>query len=45
MADQTATVAELRKLVADFVAERRWQGYRDPKNLGLSIAIKTAERR
>ncbi len=43
MADQTATVAELRELVADFVAERQWQGYHDPKNLAMSIAIEAAE--
>ena len=29
--------------MADFVAERQWQGYHDPKNLSMSIAIETAE--
>jgi dCTP diphosphatase len=43
MPDQTVTVAELRNLVTDFVAERQWQKYHDPKNLAMSIAIEAAE--
>ncbi len=43
MSDTDTTVAQLRKLVADFVAERRWQPYHDPKNLAMSIAIEAAE--
>ncbi len=43
MPDDTVTVAELRQAVADFVAEREWQGYHDAKNLAMSIAIETAE--
>ncbi len=37
------TVAELVKLVDDFVAERDWQRFHDPKNLSASIAIEAAE--
>ena len=43
MADDSTTVAALRQVVADFVAEREWQRYHDPKNLAMSIAIETGE--
>lgn len=43
MDDKTTTVAELKQLVADFVAERDWQQFHDPKNLSMSIAIEAAE--
>ena len=43
MADDTTTVARLRRLLADFVAEREWEKYHDPKNLSMAIAIETAE--
>src|SRR5262245_10537101 len=43
MPDATTTVFELRQLVANFVAERQWQIYHDPKNLSMSIAIEAAE--
>ena len=43
MADDTTTVGGLRRLLADFVAEREWEKYHDPKNLSMAIAIETAE--
>lgn len=43
MPDQTTTVADLRQLVTQFVAERQWQIYHDPKNLSMAIAIEAAE--
>ncbi len=43
MPDQSMTVADLRKLVADFIAEREWESYHDGKNLSMSIAIEAAE--
>ena len=43
MNDQRTTVAELKKMIADFVAEREWQPFHDPKNLAASIAIEAAE--
>ena len=43
MHDSTTTVAELIKLVNDFVVERQWQQFHDPKNLSASIAIEAAE--
>ena len=42
MDDQT-TIAELSQLVRQFVSERDWQPYQDPKNLSSSIAIEAAE--
>ncbi len=41
--DADTTVADLRRLVARFVAEREWQRFHDPKNLAMSIAIEAAE--
>jgi len=41
--DSTTTVAELGKLVEDFVAERDWQPFHDAKNLSASISIEAAE--
>ena len=43
MNDKQTTVAELVKLVDDFVAERKWEPFHDPKNLSASIAIEAAE--
>ena len=43
MQDTTTTVGELIKLIDDFVAERDWQPFHDPKNLSASIAIEAAE--
>ncbi len=43
MDDKTTTVAELIKLMDDFVAQRKWEPFHDPKNLSASIAIEAAE--
>jgi dCTP diphosphatase len=43
MTDETTTVAQLRRVLGDFVAQREWEKYHDPKNLSMSIAIETAE--
>lgn len=43
MPDATTPVAELKKLVAEFVAQRDWQRYHVPKHLAMSIAIEAAE--
>ncbi len=43
MNDAANTIADLKKLVADFIAERHWQPFHDPKNLSASIAIEAAE--
>ena len=43
MSDATTTVADLRALLAEFVAQRDWHVYHDAKNLAMSIAIEAAE--
>lgn len=43
MQDQVTTVAELKRLVGDFIREREWERYHSPKNLAMSIAIEAAE--
>ena len=43
MTDDRTTVAELRKRMADFVRQRDWEQFHDPKNLSASIAIEAAE--
>lgn len=43
MKDSTATVDSLKRLMADFVAERDWEPFHDAKNLSASIAIEAAE--
>jgi dCTP diphosphatase len=43
MSDDRTTIAELRKLMADFVAERQWEIFHAPKNLAMSLAIEAAE--
>ena len=42
-ADSTTTVAELRRLVAEFVDRRDWRQFHSPKNLSMSLAIEAAE--
>ena len=43
MSDHDTPLAELRGLVADFVAERDWGQFHTPKNLSVSLAIEAAE--
>lgn len=43
MTDAQTTVADLRRCVADFVAERDWRQFHAPKNLAMSMAIEAAE--
>jgi NTP pyrophosphatase (non-canonical NTP hydrolase) len=43
LSDSNTTVAELRKLVADFVAERDWSQFHSPKNVSMALAIEAAE--
>lgn len=42
-ADETTTLAELRKVVHTFVSERNWQQFHSPKNLSMALAIEAAE--
>lgn len=41
--DATTTVAELRQLIADFVAERDWSQFHSPKNVSMALAVEAAE--
>jgi NTP pyrophosphatase (non-canonical NTP hydrolase) len=41
--DSETTIADLKKLVADFVADRDWSRFHAPKNLSMSLAIEAAE--
>lgn len=41
--DQATTIAELRQVVQDFVDQRNWQEFHNPKNLAMSLAIETGE--
>ncbi len=41
--DASTTVADLRRVIADFIAEREWASYHDAKNLSMSVAIEAAE--
>jgi len=41
--DTQTTVAELIRLVDDFVAERQWEPFHDPKNLSMAMAIEAGE--
>ena len=43
MTDSTTTIADLKQLVADFVAQRDWRQFHAPKNLSMSLAIEAAE--
>lgn len=43
MPDQQTTVAELRELLRQFVAERRWEQFHTPKNLTMALSIEAAE--
>lgn len=43
MQDSKTTVSELTQLINEFVTEREWEPFHDPKNLSMSIAIEAAE--
>ncbi len=43
MADRETTVGDLREAVQKFVSARKWEGFHNPKNLAMSIAIEAAE--
>lgn len=43
MDDAHTTLAELKKMVQEFVAERDWQQFHTPKNLSVKLAVEVAE--
>ena len=43
MPDNKTTIAQLKRLVNDFVDRRDWHQFHSPKNLAMSLAIEAAE--
>jgi NTP pyrophosphatase (non-canonical NTP hydrolase) len=43
MSDATTTLAALKELVRQFVAERDWEQFHSPKNLSMGLAAEAAE--
>lgn len=41
--DPQTTLADLKQIMATFVAERDWQQFHAPKNLAMSVAIEAGE--
>jgi NTP pyrophosphatase (non-canonical NTP hydrolase) len=41
--DQITTVETLRREIAEFIRERDWEQFHDPKNLSMAIATEAAE--
>lgn len=41
--DKDTTVWRLKEHVSQFIEEREWQKYHNPKNLAMSISIEAAE--
>ena len=43
MDDTRTTLAELKKMVQEFVSERTWEQFHTPKNLSIKLAVEAAE--
>jgi NTP pyrophosphatase (non-canonical NTP hydrolase) len=43
LSDEAITLLELRKSVSDFIAERQWQQFHNPKDLVAAIAVEAGE--
>lgn len=43
MSDSETTLAELRRIVAEFVDRRDWHQFHTPKNVAMSLSIEAAE--
>lgn len=43
MNDNKTDISNLKKIVKEFVDEREWRQFHNPKNLSMSIAIESAE--
>jgi len=41
--DEDTSVSALRREIADFIRERDWEQFHDPKNLSIAIATEAAE--
>tara|TARA_Y100000591_G_scaffold294416_1_gene282994 strand:- start:558 stop:905 length:348 start_codon:yes stop_codon:yes gene_type:complete len=43
MNDINTTITELKKIVEDFIDERDWSQFHNPKNLSMALAIEAGE--
>ena len=43
MNDGNTTITELKKIVEDFVNERDWSQFHNPKNISMALAIEAGE--
>ena len=43
MDDRSTTITELKKIVEDFVNERDWSQFHNPKNLSMALSIEASE--
>ena len=43
MNDSNTTITELKKIVEDFVDERDWSQFHNPKNLSMALTIEAGE--
>jgi dCTP diphosphatase len=43
MNDATATIAELKKIANEFIEERDWRQFHDPKNMAMNLTGEAAE--
>jgi dCTP diphosphatase len=43
MSDNTATVAQLKKIADQFIEGRDWKQYHSPKNLSMNISLEANE--
>lgn len=43
MRDDAVTLAELKRAVERFIAEREWEGFHHPKDLAISLSLEAAE--
>ena len=43
MNDTQTTLQELRSIAAQFVKDRNWQQFHDPKNLSMALSVEAAE--
>jgi dCTP diphosphatase len=43
MNDNDTTIAQLRRVVEEFVDDRNWHQFHTPKNLAMALAIEAAE--
>lgn len=41
--DNETPIADLKKLVAEFITERAWNSYHSPKNVAISIVLEASE--